>query len=413
MSSLLRIVKKHMMIWLLIAMSIWMTMQASAWTTPYAKLTIYAFGDKGAKAASGNQGHTWLTITNTSGKTITFLDYKIKPGEEISISIWPDSSPNTEGYGGVFINLEMIVDEGIKCTSYSMDITEDQFKKIEKATPKESYYHDGQNEGTGMNIYDDLWHNCTTYSTKMWNKVADKEHKISNGTIGVDVPGTVASKIAKWNGSKQEIFRPRKTVEWGDVVHINKKKETIHPYDTNALYRRALERGTFTYKEGNNSGSFKAKYFLVFNIDRKGVKELIVCPDLYPQGHTAYIYTLKNRRLSYCGSFSHRGVNSFMYVKKYKSVYYPWWTNGIGGAGAQLLKMNSKGKLRPYKFFYECSESMRSTKRLHYYGKSSIDDSKKVSKSKYKKLTKKYLKNVKSYKYCENTKANRAKYLKS
>lgn len=413
MKTISHITKNPIVVWIALAMSFWLAVQANARTTPYAKLTIYAFGDKGAKAASGDHGHTWLTITNTSGKEITFLDYKIRSGETISVSIWPDSSPNTEGYGGVFINLEMIVDKGIKCTSYSMDISEEQFAKIEKATPKESYYHDGQNVGTGMNIHDDFWHNCTTYSTKMWNKVADRKHKISDGTVGVDVPGTVANKISKWDGSKKETFSPDETVEWADVVHINKKKETIYPYDANALYRKALEKGTFTFRDGKTSGSFRAKYFLVFNIDRKGAKELIVCPDLYPQGHTAYIYTLKNRRLTYCGSFSHKGVNSFMYVQKYKSVYYSWWTNQIGGAGAQLLKMNTSGILRPYKFFYECSESMYSSKRLHYYGKSGINDSKKVSRSKYKGLTRKFLKNVKSYKYCKNTKANRAKHLKS
>ena len=416
MSILFRITKRHIIFLIIAAMSICLSLRASAWEKPYAKLTIYAFGDAGAKAASGNQGHTWLTITNTSGKTITFLDYEIKPGQTISVSIWPDSSPNTEGYGGVFINLEMIVDKGMNVTSYSMDITEDQFKKIEKASPKESYYHDGQNKGTGLNITDDLWHNCTTYSTKMWNLVADKKHKISNGTIGVDVPGTVAKKIAKWDGSRQQKYTPSETVYWGDVVHITKEKKTVHPYDYKDLYRKELENGTFKYTEGKNSGTFKAKYFLLVNIDQKGVPELIVAPELYAIGHTGYIYTLRNRKLSYCGSYSHKGFRSFKYVKKYKSVYYSWWTNGIGGSGAQLLKMDSNGKLRPYKFFYECFKSMYSTKKLFYYGKSGIKDSKKVSQKKFKKLNVKYLGKklgkVKTYEFNANTKTNRNKYLK-
>ena len=104
------------------------------------------------------------------------------------------------------------------------------------------------------------------------------------------------------------------------------------------------------------------------------------------------------------------------YVKNYKSVYYSWWTNGIGGSGAQLLKMDSNGKLRPYKFFYECFKSMYSTKKLFYYGKSGIKDSKKVSQKKFKKLNVKYLGKklgkVKTYEFNANTKTNRNKYLK-
>ena len=82
MSILFRITKRHIIFLIIAAMSICLSLRASAWEKPYAKLTIYAFGDAGAKAASGNQGHTWLTITNTSGKTITFLDYEIKPGQK-------------------------------------------------------------------------------------------------------------------------------------------------------------------------------------------------------------------------------------------------------------------------------------------------------------------------------------------
>ena len=82
MSILFRFTKRRIIFLIIVAMSICLSLRASAWEKPYAKLTIYAFGDAGAKAASGNQGHTWLTITNTSGKTITFLDYEIKPGQK-------------------------------------------------------------------------------------------------------------------------------------------------------------------------------------------------------------------------------------------------------------------------------------------------------------------------------------------
>ena len=186
---------------------------AEAWTTPFV-LTIYACGSPGAKSASDkNFGHTWVTIYNTSSQDVDFIDdFPIPAKGTISLSIWPDSM----GAGGVFINREQVVMKGKTATSYSINITKQQLDKIAAATPSESYYHDGAK--------DDLWHNCTTYSTKMWNKVADKDHKISNGTAGVDVPGTVAKKIAKWKGAKTQAYTVKKSEYWANVYHVSKSK---------------------------------------------------------------------------------------------------------------------------------------------------------------------------------------------
>ena len=181
-------------------------LRAKAWDTeaPAAVLSIHAHGSTGP-GSLWNAGHTWLTITNTTGEKLPFMSYNIPAGENISVSIWPDSM--SSGYGGVFINREQMgafEKEDLVCTSYSMTISMKKLNQIAANTPKESYYHDGQ--GNDWDLSDDLTHNCTTYSTEMWNLVADEKHQISDGTFSVDVPGTVAKKIAKWEGSTRGTY---------------------------------------------------------------------------------------------------------------------------------------------------------------------------------------------------------------
>ena len=54
--------------------------------------------------------------------------------------------------------------------------------------------------------------------------MTDKDHKISNGTAGVDVPGTVAQKIAKWKGAKTQAYTVKKPEYWANVYHVSKSK---------------------------------------------------------------------------------------------------------------------------------------------------------------------------------------------
>ena len=194
------------------------------------------------------------------------------------------------------------------------------------------------------------------------------------------------------------------------VAGVTKKcKCKIIADNYKTIYREALENGTFSYKENGTSGTLRAEYFLLLNIDQKGVPELIVSDYVSSIGHGGYIYTIMNGKLKYCGNYHHKGYKDFMYVKKYKSVYYSWWVNGVGGIGAQLLKL-SNGKLKPYKYFYEGLKSYTSSKTLYYAGKSGNNKAA-VSKKKYTSLRKKYLGRIKKYHYVSNTESNRKKLL--
>lgn len=170
-----------------------------------AVLTIYAYGDTGVSSLK-NSGHTWITIRNTSAKEIKFLSYSIKPGETISVSKWDES---VYGKGGAYINREQLKCGGTQPTAYSIKITSAQVKKIAKATPAES-------------TYNAIWYNCTTYSTNMWNLVADKEHQISDGILlSADIPGSVAGKIASWDGARQVSYKGDSRMHWTDVYFIS------------------------------------------------------------------------------------------------------------------------------------------------------------------------------------------------
>ena len=190
-----------------------------------------------------------------------------------------------------------------------------------------------------------------------------------------------------------------------------KVKEADAKTRAKLIYKKALEKGSFTYKENNQSYTTPAKSFLIFDIDKDGIPELIVRPFEANYTHTqAYVYTVKKNKLVYCGYYANKGMSKFHYSPKYKSIYYYWWTNGIGGTGAALIQLK-KGVWSPYKWFYSSQESMYSTKMVYKIGKTGTSDAKNVSKNTYEAQTKKYLSNLKTYSYKDNTQANRNKII--
>ena len=168
------------------------------------------------------------------------------------------------------------------------------------------------------------------------------------------------------------------------------------------LYRTLLEQGTFTYRTTSCTYTAKAESFCLLDIDQNGVPELIIktgnANDTFAERH---IYTVKSGKLAYCGNYFMRGDKYLYYNKKYKSIYTWWWTNGVGGSGAALYQI-SGGKMKSYKYAWEGSKSMGSSKRVYYYG-TSAEKRSKVSKSKYLSMVKKYFKGQKKYSFINNT----------
>lgn len=202
-------------------------------------MTIYAHGGTGFSSLE-DQGHTWLSVENKTSEVYDFHGYELKPGDTMTIGLWPDKTKDNvlRGYGGVFINVEQLggVDD---VAYYSVIVQKNKIEEIEAASPKESFYHDGKDDST-TDISDDLFHNCAAYAVMMWNKVVSFSDRIdlSGSGIIIFIPGEIAAKIdsiKQWKGLEAEHIKydpPRK--DWNEVFHLNKKGELI-PLDKFSL----------------------------------------------------------------------------------------------------------------------------------------------------------------------------------
>lgn len=174
------------------------------------------------------------------------------------------------------------------------------------------------------------------------------------------------------------------------------------------VYKEILEKG-YTVTENGNKDNRTYKYFNLLDIDRNGVKELVVKEFEGGAWYSTDVFTIKKGKVVFCGTVIGRGQTSMTYVKKYHSLYTYGWTNGIGAAYSFLWRLNGT-KIDRWKFCWAGSESMGSSKMVYKTGKNS-ESCKKVSKSTYNAFFKKYFKNRVDYKYVENTAANREKLL--
>ena len=98
-------------------------------------------------------------------------------------------------------------------------------------------------DDTIANIHDDAWHNCTTYSTKMWNLVAPKQYKITDGFLGVDAPKWVSKKINKMSGHQEGPFVATRNVDGTDIFYVTKNKELVPAgFKVPNLYRSKVSK---------------------------------------------------------------------------------------------------------------------------------------------------------------------------
>ena len=185
-----------------------------------AQLTLHAYGKSTitGSSAGGDVGHTFLSIKNKTNSTLNFLDYPIPAKEMITVSIWQEGITSI-GSGGIYINLEMTLSKNVDNASISIDITQQQLDLIAKNSPKESYYK--------QDLSHAIWHNCTTYSTKMWNLVAPKQYKVTDGILGADAPKWVAEKINKMSGHQSGPFIVKRNIDSGDIFYVTKNKELV------------------------------------------------------------------------------------------------------------------------------------------------------------------------------------------
>lgn len=177
-------------------------------------------------------------------------------------------------------------------------------------------------------------------------------------------------------------------------------------------FKKLLDQGRFSYKDENGSSTVEIKSFCLLDIDQNGVPELVIKNASAEESFsTRYVFFLKGKRAVCAGDYYQKGDAKLQYSQKYKAIEQWWWTNGIGGAGARLMQLK-KGKLKGFKYIYECLESPESTNMVYTYGTSDYTDAKEVSKKKYDSVSKKYFSKLKEISFHDNSSGNIKKYLK-
>gem|GEM_PF-1237316 len=236
-------------------------------------------------------------------------------------------------------------------------------------------------------------------------------------TYRLSVKGTRAK--VSWNSGNKKVatvsnglVKAKKAGSATITAKAGKKKLTCKvtvKENYKALYRAMLAKGKVTYNDGYGNYTTTAKGFCLLDVDKNGVPELIVNNMDSSAFSTKFVYTVKNGKVIYCGSYSTRGETTVQYSSKHKALYNSWWTNGVGGSGSMLYRI-SGSKLKEYKYAWTGSVSYGSSKRVYYYGNSQ-QSRKKVSKSKFNSMVKTYFKSVKKYSFVKNNAANRKKKL--
>ncbi|MDY3249200.1 MAG: Ig-like domain-containing protein [Candidatus Choladocola sp.] len=198
--------------------------------------------------------------------------------------------------------------------------------------------------------------------TVSWASSNPKVATVKNGRITAKGQGT-ATITATANGVKSRCTVTVKGIDYKNLYYeFLKKAET-----------------SFSYKEGLYTVTAKAKSFYLMHLNSDKTPELIVSQN--PSGSVGpeafWVFTIKNNKVVYCGSVSQKDSSEMRYNTKYNALYTSWWTNGAGGAGEALWRVNGT-KLQQYKYAYAYYEN---GKRIYKTG-TNTDTAVKVSASK-------------------------------
>lgn len=165
--------------------------------------------------------------------------------------------------------------------------------------------------------------------------------------------------------------------------------------DAKKLYKKFLKK-KYTYinstiNAGSNLSKINLKYYAMVDINKDNVCELLVTDSLTYGISGLHIFTIKNNKVSYAGSWLH--------------AYYPLRINktyggvavshsGTGYSGVSLISLK-KGRSYQKKYIYghEVIKNGNIVGWNYYSGK------KKMSEAKYLKLRKKYVDTKKYLKY--------------
>ena len=179
------------------------------------------------------------------------------------------------------------------------------------------------------------------------------------------------------------------------------------------LYKALLEKSSITVNDKKSNGYFviQPKSFLLLDIDKNGVPELIIKDMVASDGIASgrFVFTVKGNKTYFCGYYYQKAEANLWYSSKYKAINCYWWVNGVGGMGYELLRVSGTN-LTNYRYIYSGAKSYGSSKMIYKYGTSG-KTAKNVSKSTHNAKYKQYFKTYTKYKFINNTVTNRKKKL--
>ena len=180
-----------------------------------------------------DSGHSFLVITNNTGKTVKMISYNLKPGKSASISLRGDflfkggsltlKTLDGDVLGGAYINAEMEKGQIAVYQDFAyltVVINEAKLKKVMESFADNSRY----------NI---LTKNCTHATINAWNKAAPKGKKIKTVTtpklLKVIISLTKGSRV----GNSLEQCGLGDPTDRTGVFYVSKKKQLV-PLDIDA-----------------------------------------------------------------------------------------------------------------------------------------------------------------------------------
>lgn len=180
---------------------------------------------------------------------------------------------------------------------------------------------------------------------------------------------------------------------------VNATSMTSTASSSMKAYKKFLKKNKYVYGPDKY---YKMNYFATIDLDKNGVKELIM---IDKSNREVTVYTYTNGKVKYCGNMYDRGI---VYIDKNGRLARRF--NNSGVKMNYYLTLNKKKQLSLVSYTYDKSEKK-------YYKETGVVESSedynrsKISKKTYNKAVKKsdFAKNVSKH---LNNSSNRDKYLK-
>ena len=205
-------------------------------------------------------GHSFLVITNNTGKPVKMYSYKLKSGESASISLrggWP-SLKTLDGkvLGGAYINAELEKEQIAVYRNFAyltVPINEKKLKKVMDSFAKNSKY----------NV---LFKNCTQATINAWNKAAPKGKKIKTVTAPMTLKVIISLTKGSRVGTSLEGSGLGEPTDLTGVFYISKKKQLV-PLRIDAKmksksWRKTSDSITLSLASKENPNRFTSKTYL-------------------------------------------------------------------------------------------------------------------------------------------------------